>query len=301
MLKALKSPFLVLLFCLTACDDSQNPPLSDGAKISYRPSKANSLPMVFPGKYHTTYVKLGNKPISDKPAPYSHSNEWVVYMASPGWTNGGTDIVDRLAMDAVAIDRVKQFILNNQLHGKVKVAWLQYDQNPPESYYGPMGMSPGDFIPVFLRPHGPNADYYIYSPASRFNSSISRVAYDQWLKPYLPFAKKTDLDYVAATEFQFARGFNYVAGPYWDNWSRHWFIVDPDGIVVDAYFSNLGFATTKGAEFPISSLIYHFKLSPDKLELMPFKSLNYTSTFTKPYWEQITSVVIDEIVHGDGK
>lgn len=155
MLKALKSPVLVLLLCLTACDDSQNPPLSDGAKISYRPSKANSLPMVFPGKSHTTYVKLGNKPISDKPAPYSHGNEWVVYMASPGWTNGGTDIVDRLSMDAVAIDRVKQFVLNNQLHGKVKVAWLQYDQNPPKAITGqwvcPLAILSLSFTPAWSK------------------------------------------------------------------------------------------------------------------------------------------------------
>ncbi len=292
---------LLAFLTLTACDQAQSPPLADGAKVSYQPSKATVLPMTFPAGSKTFYIDPGLRSSLTKPAEYNHGDEWVVYMAAPGWTNGGTDIVDRLAMDAVAIDRVRQFVLRNHLHDKVKVAWLQYDPNPSGSFYGPSGVEDKDFIPLFLKPHGPNVDYYIYSPVSRGSSAPGSIAYDAWLKPYLPFAKKINCEYVAASEFQKAQGFNENTGPYWDSWSRHWFIVNDSGLVVDAYFSNLGHVKTKGAEFAIGSLVHHLSLDKDNLKLLPFTSLDYTSTYTPPYWEKISQEVFDQLGLGGGK
>lgn len=293
---------LLSLLTLTACNQSSDsPPLGDGAKVSYQPSKATVLPMTFPAGSKTRYIDPGIQSTQTKPKHYQHGKEWVVYMASPGWTNGGTDIVDRLAMDAVAIDRVRQFVLRNHLHDKVKVAWLQYDTNPSSSFYGPAGVEDKDFVPLFLKPHGPNVDYYIYSPVSRGRSAPDSIEYDTWLKPYLPFAKKVGDEYVAATDFQKVQGFDDRTGPYWDSWSRHWFIVNQSGLVVDAYFSNLGYIKTKGAELAIGSLVHHLSLDKDDLKLLPFTSSNYTSTYTPPYWEKISQEVFDQLGLDDHK
>lgn len=292
---ALTALVTVLAVAATGCRE-ENPLNEAGlSEETYRPSHVNVSAMTFPGASHTVFKAYGTFKEKQLPQSYKQPDAWVVYMAAPGWTDGGKPIVDRLAIDAVAVSRVKQFLQDNQLSNKVKVAWLQYDRNPDPLYVESLELVPDNFIPLFLKPHGPNVDYYIYSPAVRHGSGIPSMRYDQWLKPYLPFAKKAAGDYVAANDFEVSQGFNEPDGKYWDSWARHWFIVNPQGDVVDAYFSNLGNYFVEGADKPINSLIHHLKLDSDNLIIPKIISTNYESLYTAPYWNKADAELRDQI------
>ncbi len=288
-MKKIKFATLVIAVALVATGCREDSPMNEAGltEKTYRPSRVKVAAMTFPGGTQTVFKAYGNYKDKKLPEPYKQPDAWVVYMAAPGWTDGGTPIVDRLATDAVAVSRVKKFIQDNQLGDKVKVAWLQYDENPNPLYVESLEKVPDNFIPLFLKPHGPHGvDFYIYSPAVRYGSSNKSMRYDQWLKPYLPFAKQAAGDYVGANEFQVSRGFNDPDGKYWDSWARHWFIVNPQGDVVDAYFSNLGNYFVEGADKPINSLIHHLNLDSESLIIPRIISTNYESIYTKPYWDK---------------
>lgn len=285
-----RSGIAALIFALgltAACRDEPSKNVAGLSEKTYQASGANQLPMTFPGGAETVFKPFGKYKDKERPQVYSQPNTWVVYMAAPGWTNGGMPIVDRLATDAVAVERVKQFIFTNNLQSQVRVAWLQYDQNPSGRYMESLDTVPDNFIPLFLKGFGPQVDYYIHSPAHHAGQAGGGLRYDQWLKPYLPFAKKDGDDYVAATDFQRAQGFDDANGKYWNSWARHWFIVNPDGVVMDAYFSNLGRYYIQGADRPINALIHHLKLNADSLDIPKIVSANYESFWTPPYWEQL--------------
>jgi len=280
----------VLIACaLTAgCRDEPSKNAAGLTEETYKGSGASRLPMTFPGQGATVFKEYGMFKDKQLPKAYTHPNTWVVYMASPGWTNAGKPIADRLAIDAVAISRVKTFVQRNHLRDQVKVAWLQYDRNPDPLYLEGLDRVPDNIIPLFLKPHGPQVDYYIYSPAVRKGNTSPSMRYDEWLKPYLSFAKKDGSKYVARTDLQRTQGFNEADGEYWDRWARHWFVVNPEGVVVDAYFSNLGNYYVQGPEKPINSLIHHLALDPEALDIpkiipTPF----YESLYSEPYWDKL--------------
>lgn len=280
-------------------DDSKN--AAGLTQETYQPSKVNSRPMTFPGKDQTVFKAYGTFKEKVNPQPYKHKAEWVVYMAAPGWTNGGEPITDRLSYDAAAIARVKYFLFDNGLADTVKVAWLQYDQNPGAPYVESLDLVPDNFIPLFLKPHGPQVDYYIHSPATRKSQGSDSLRYDNWLKPYLPFAHLVGSDYVAKSEFHRVEGFDDVASKYWDHWARHWFIVNPEGMVVDAYFSNLGTSVIRGPDLPINSLIHHLELDSDDLVIPKIVSGHFNSYYTEPYWNQLDAHFRDQIGLGETK
>lgn len=273
-------------FVTAACRDEQSKNVAGLTEETYKASHANQIPMTFPGGDQTVVKAYGKFKDKEGPQPYRQPHAWVVYMAAPGWTNGGKPIVDRLATDAAAIERVRQFVYVNNLQGQVQVAWLQYDANPSARFVESLDKVPDNFIPLFLKPHGPQVDLFIHSEASHGGQPASVLRYDRWLKPYLPFAVKAGSDYVAANDFQRVQGFNDPDGKYWDSWARHWFIVNPEGIVADAYFSNLGNYYVQGADMPINSLIHHLQLDAKKLDIPKIVSTNYESFWTPPYWDQ---------------
>lgn len=283
----------LILTCsvFAACGDKPSKNVAGLNEQTYKASEANQLPMTFPGGNGTVFKAYGHYKDKEGPQPYHQPNAWVVYMAAPGWTNGGKPIVDRLATDAAAVERVKQFVYTNKLQDKVKVAWLQYDANPSARLIESLDKVPDNFIPLFLKPHGPQVDLFIHSEASHAGQPASVKRYDQWLKPYLPFAKKAGSDYVAANDFQQVQGFDDPNGKYWDSWARHWFIVNPEGVVVDAYFSNLGNYYIQGADMPINSLIHHLKLDAASLDIPKIVNSNYESYWTQPYWDQFDEKV----------
>lgn len=282
----------VLIACAFTAGCKEEPTNVAGlSEATYKASNANRLPMTFPGLDATLFKKYGLFKAKELPKVYSHPDTWVVYMAAPGWTNAGEPIVDRLSTDAVAVALVKEFVDSNNLRDQVKVAWLQYDRNPNPLYVESLERVPDNFIPLFLKPHGPMVDLYIHSPAIRHGRSASSMRYDEWLKPYLPFAKKEGRKYVAGNDFQRVQGFNDPDGKYWDSWARHWFVVNPEGIVVDAYFSNLGNYFIQGANKPINSLIHHLKLDADALRIRKIITANYSSYYSKPYWDKFAGEV----------
>lgn len=276
----------VSLVLLVSCDAKDVLRSSASQEPGYQPSSAHQLPMTFPGKDQTVSKDFYDFKAHKRPARFTHPNSWVIYMAAPGWTNGGAKIADRTAYDASAVWQVKQFIKANKLTDKVRVAWLQYDPNPNPRFVESLDLVPDNFIPLFLKMHGPQVDFFVYSPASRRATSNRSMTYDQWLKPYLSFAEKKGNTYVTGNASQEAMGFNDSKSEYWDSWARHWFVVNPDGIVVDAYFSNLGTRYIQGPDKPIYSLIHHLGLNQTDLSIPKVVSGHYRSLYTLPYWDK---------------
>ena len=285
----LKSAIIVgMALIVGGCGEpASNTNLGEYTKDSRPNIQAKQIPFVLPAGEHSVYKEKKDFYEDVAPKPYSHPNKWVVYIASPGWTTGGTKIETRLSSDAASADIVKQFIDDNNLASEVKVAWLQYDRNPHDSFVESLDKVPGNFIPFFLKPHGPNVDYFIHSPASRYKATDVSMRYDMWLKPYLSFADKDGADYTTKDQYQTVNGFLDYKSSYWDNWSRHWFIVNPEGVVMDAYFSYIGNMHLYNPSAAISSLIYHLDLDPEKLITIKPTSYRFPSLYSEPYWEGI--------------
>ena len=287
MKKHAHTAFAIAIILLAGCRENSGENKAGLSEKTYEASDVHVSMMTFPAGSKTIFKPYAEFKESPHPQPYRQPNTWVVYMAAPGWTNGGLPIEDRVASDASAVYRVNQFIQENRLRDKVKVAWIQYDENPSPQYVENLDIVPENFIPLFLKPHGPYVDFYIYSPATRYRTNGQNLSYDQWLKPYLPFAKKVGNDYVASTFFHENAGFNDTKGKYWNSWARHWFIVNPKGEVVDAYFSNLGSYKIQGADKPINSLIHHLDLDANNLVIPKIVNANYDSYYTAPYWNKV--------------
>lgn len=263
------------------------------SKETYQPSNSPVIDMTFPAGQNSVFKRHGEFDSPTSPEKYVHPEKWVVYMAATGWTNKGKRITDRVAFDAAQLAFVKNFIRDNRLFDQVKVAWIQYDRNPSSNFVESLDVIPSNFIPLFLKPMGPVTDYYIYSPAERYESNKLSMRYDMWLKPYMRHTKPSGDDYVTESEFHKNNGFDDVNGPYWDRWARHWFIVNPQGQVMDAYLSNMGHNKSYGADFPINSLIYHLDLDSDSLVVREFHQINYQSYYSPPYWEKMHAEFLD--------
>lgn len=260
-----------------------------------RPNRhANQIDFVLPAGSNSVYKEYADFQRAVPPKPYSHKNEWVVYLAAPGWTNGGDKITKRLGSDASSAYVLSDFIYQNFLSDKVKVAWLQYDDNPSPNFVESIDKVPRNFIPHFLQIAGPKVDYYIHSPANRYEATETSMRYDQWIKPYLDTAKLVDGEYTPISP-SFHEGFMDVKSDYWDHWARHWFIVDPSGKVVDAYFSNIGNSYLYGPDAPISSLIYHLDLDPDKLITKKPIQYSYKSLYSPPYFDGMHAELMDAL------
>lgn len=276
------------LLALTACEPATEPTNLGGFTKDSRPKiQAKNLDFVLPSGKMSVYKRYSEFNEKVDPEVYSHPDSWVVYMAAPGWTNGGAKIERRISSDAASVDSVRQFIDDNNLSSKVKLAWLQYDQNPGHQFIESLDVVPSNFIPLFLKPHKPKVDFYIYSPAMRYEATASSMRYDLWLKPYLSFTEKSGDDYIAHGMQHRINGFDDINSEYWDNWSRHWFIVNPEGIVVDAYFSYIGNQFLYNSNAPIASLIYHLDLEPDSLHTKKVENYRFPSYYTEPYWDQM--------------
>lgn len=267
--------------------------LSGLSEDTYQASGANPLPMSFPAGESSIAKPRDefNKPTP--PTRFIPPSTWVVYMASPGWTSGGLKITRRLSSDAAAAAQVKTFLRANLLTNQVKLVWLQYDPNPAQEMMGDKPVSKGNLIPHYIQPFGPDVDFFVHSPAERFASNGDSLSFDQWVKPYLPFAKPAGDDFVTNDNFHLSQGFSDVNSDYWDDWSRIWFIVNPEGVVVDAYFSNLGTGKTYGSIRPINSLMHHLGLDSEKLIIPQLVEHSYISKYTPPYWDQLVENTLD--------
>tara|TARA_R110002124_G_scaffold128157_23_gene288796 strand:+ start:25260 stop:26168 length:909 start_codon:yes stop_codon:yes gene_type:complete len=260
---------------------------------TYEDTGIEPIPMTFPAGTNTIYKARADFYESVEPQKFVHPKKWMVYMAATGWTDKGKGIVYRTSADAAQVALVKNFIRANDLYGKVGVAWIQYDKNPSASFVESLDVVPGNFIPLFLKADGPYVDYYIYSPAERYKASSTSQRYDLWLKQYMSVAIPNGDDYVTNSEFHKIQGFDDLEGEYWDQWARHFFVVDPDGMVVDAYLSNIGHRRAFSAKQPINSLIHHLNLDSDELIIPKLFQENYSSEYSAPYYDQVMQEFVD--------
>jgi len=282
-------------FCaivIAGCGDSTSP---SGKKANslYVPSGVAATPMVFPAGDKTTFKKFldYDKPVS--PAPYSHPGKWMVYMAATGWTNEGLDIVTRLSQDASQMRVIQTFLYDNNLSNDVHTAWIQYDMNPSPEYLESLEKVPSNYIPIFLKMVGPPVNYFIHSPVSRTGTDAGHLRYDAWLKPYMSHTKKVGGLYETTSDFHKLQGYDKYPSEYWDHWARHFFIVNPDGVVVDAYLSNMGNVKSYGAKTAIHSLIHHLKLDYAKIKVPDVQEINYKSMYSAPYWDKVANETYD--------
>lgn len=267
--------------------------LSGLSEETYRASGVQNVPMTFPAGKNTIYKLRKDFKTSDAPKPYTHPDQWVVYLATTAWTNKGEPIEHRTSADQAQLSIVRNFLANNGLNKKVSVALLQYDKNPSDQFVESFEQTPSNFIPLFMGIVSGYTDAYIYSPAQRFEANEMSMRYDLWLKPYMAHAKLEGDKYNSTSEFQRGEGFNDLNGRYWDQWARHWFIVNPEGEVVDAYLSNMGHSRSYSAVQPINSLIHHLALDSDQLVIPKLFQMNYISEYSAPYWDKLNDSLID--------
>jgi hypothetical protein len=280
---------------LSACDNKPSNNKAGLSEETYKSSGVTGVPFHLPAGEKSIYKAYRDFGKDVAPKPFTPPKTWMVYIAAPGWTNGGEPIVDRLSNDGAQVAALRMFVNDNGLADKVKLAWVQYDRNPSPQFVESIDLVPLNFIPLYLTVSGPKVDFYIQSPVSRYGDEPGLVRYDQWLKPYIKHAQKNGDDYVTTSTFHRDQGFNDYKNPYWNSWSRNWFIVNPDGVVVDAYLSNLGVGYTYGARTPINSLIHHLKLDADKLTIFNIQEKSYVSTYTEPFWDQFNNYVQDQL------
>lgn len=300
MLKEINAiALLVASISLSGCFEPETN-LSGLSEDTYKSSGVNALPMTFPAGNETISKARADFKVMSPPTSFQQPSTWVVYLAAPAWTAGGTKITRRVASDGAHASIVKNFLRANRLSDRVKLVWLQYDPNPSQELMGDKPVSKGNIIPQLLQPFGPDVDYYVHSPAKRADDGATNMRFDEWIKPYLSFVHREGDVFVTDNQFHLDQGFSDVNSEYWDNWSRIWFVVNPEGIVVDAYVSNLGTGLTYGANRPINSLIHHLSLDSESLHIPEIVEHNYISKYTPPYWDMILEESLDLFLNPDG-
>lgn len=284
--------FAISIFVmLCACDGDTTK--ESAARDAYVPSGITPTKMVFPGGSSTTYKSFRDFKKDVKPTSYSHPNKWVIYIAATGWTNGGLAITTRTANDAGHMAVIKNFLDQNNLSNKVHTAWIQYDKNPSPQFVESIDLVPSNYIPFFLKEQGPDVNYYIHSFTSRYNKGGDILRYDEWLKPFMKHSNYVNGKWETTSPFQMDAGYYDYKSPYWDQWARHFFIVNPDGIVVDAYLSNMGHSKSYSSKSAIKSIIYHLGLNENDMVVPKLFETSYTSTYTAPYWDEINNAAIN--------
>lgn len=277
MLKSISASicFLALLGCQPSFEKDYKP---SGVPAGQK--------MVFPAGAATVAKAYREFSTDVPPSRYQHPNKWVIYMAAPGWTNGDRNIVTRLSLDRSLVQHVTEFIHRNKLSDSVSVAWLQYDLNPGSEFVE--AEISQNFIPYFLQAGMPRVNHYIYSPAGRFSAPAGQLRYDEWLKPYLFHTVVVDGKYRTNSQYHEEKGYYDFKSDHWDNWGRHWFVVNPDGVVVDAYISNTAQTYTYGPYTAVRSLVHHMGLSAGDVKMPPAVRESYQSSkYSMPYWEKV--------------
>jgi hypothetical protein len=139
-------------------------------------------------------------------------------------------------------------------------------------------------------------DAYVISPAARYQGQPG-LLYSDWIRPFIVYQEGPE---EAALRFSDVRnGINDVNSKFWDRWGRHYFIVDPKGMVRDAYVS----MNTQNHELQaMRSIVQH--LGIDKEEVI-FPEFNPYGRYSARYSPNIegqfhnTMNVIDKGLRGE--
>lgn len=292
---------LLAVFVLSGCGDATDVNGKGAQHTAYKPSIAKPMPFIFPGGKSTTGTETaprrGGEGGSLKPMPYKHPNVWGIYLASSNYTDGTTDRNLRHGVDQYHLHTLSSFVRENGLHDQVKVIWLQYDDVPVGINYLSKEEGAWDFMPTALRWTNTDSffDYYVISPASRYGEN-GRLRYDKWLKPLLSYRSGRDGN--IARTFDEESGVNDYKSKFWDKWNRHFFLVNPDGILVDAWVSLGSHSLQTFPDQPINALTHHLKLDPSKLT---YPRVNRQGTYISEYKPPIEQQLLDAVNDMSGK
>lgn len=293
--------FFIAAFMLVGCDSEQSDPKRWGA--DYRPTIEKPIPFRLPAGSSTIQItqKPGDAPIIFEQSAYTHPNQWVIYMATAPWVKEGSrSFVHRANMDTQTSIELFKFLDKNGLRDRVKIVWLQYDNLPLSKAEGWGGLTVGTKIAGNLgmvSTHG-SFDAYVISPASRWPEG-GTLLYSEWLRPFIVYTgpqpeirKHSDIE----------NGINDNNSEFWDNWGRHFFIVDPEGMVQDAYLSIGNAGSTGWPLEAMRSIAHHLGVDqktgyfPDHNPQAKYNA-TYSSTLEGEYHKSIN--LIDQGVRGE--
>jgi hypothetical protein len=285
---------VAVAFALAGCGDHAGE--TSSAKVStqfdYIPTLTTPVKFVLPGGSSTMAARttlsqgLGKGVI--RPAPYVQPKSWAIYLAASMYTDGRTPVGERWVTDMVHMKSIDTFLKSNGLRDQFVLGWVQYDPIPPGQGALANAVDAGwDFLPLSFRWQDTNQyfDFYIVSPSSRYGEN-SHLRYDKWLKPYIWYEDseggriRRSIDKKA--------GIDDYKSAIWDKWNRHFFLVNPDGYVVDSWVS-VG-STTINA-FPnqlMASIAKRFNLSNPQ-----YPRVNYDGVYSSQYKVSLEQQGID--------
>lgn len=186
---------------------------------------------------------------------YQHPEKWVIYVATTIWMPEGNKSFDqRRKLDREVGANLKQFIKRNNLQEQAEVVLLQYD--PVDLRFDKEGVvklpdiyARGELEPYF--------DAFVISPVDRLPGG-QNIAFAEWIRPLIAYGHNHEQQRM----FDDQDGIDDPGSKFWDEWNRHFIIVDPQGMVQDAY-TNIGSRPNRAWEIhAMRSLGHHLGVDP---------------------------------------
>ncbi|MAG64942.1 MAG: hypothetical protein CMK74_03590 [Pseudomonadales bacterium] len=235
----MKVKILALTAALLMAGCGSDEPNAQAAFSQYTPTVEEPVPFRLPAgadsvqlvQDHTGHVGKFSQ------SPYQHPDKWVIYMASAPWVKeGSSDFTSRAVNDYVTAEKIMSFLQDNNLKDRVGLVWMQYDALPLSKEEGWGGMDVGSKLPGMLSAQNTHHifDAYVLSKAARYPGEKG-LLYSDWVRPFITYPQGENGDMSRAIDAQ--AGIDDVYSDYWSRWGRHFFIVDPEGMVRDAYVS----------------------------------------------------------------
>lgn len=254
---------------------------SDDDGLSYNPSIKDPIPFVLP--YGPDSVKITEVWESAQRrlllSDYKQPDKWVIYFATAPFStehngynfNTGSsrsfDPETRERLDNDVSEQIILFLEKYELRDRVDLVRVRYDA-PYDLRLGPLHRVPPEkMLPRSLQ----NADLpkyfddYVISPAARFPGQPGML-YSDWIRPFLVFSEGFDGE--VQRSYAAKNGLDDLQGTFWDSWGRNYFVVDPDGMVRDAYVTPLVFGTHPIQ--PLISIAHHMGLDIEDVDFPVF-------------------------------
>ncbi|WGK63512.1 hypothetical protein QAO71_17235 (plasmid) [Halopseudomonas sp. SMJS2] len=232
-----KNIMLSVAFVLVGCGSDE--PDAKAAFSEYMPTIDEPVPFRLPAgsdSMQITQDQSGNVGVFSQ-SSYQHPNKWVIYMASAPWVKeGSSDFTSRAVNDTVTGEKVMSFLHDHNFKDRVDFVWMQYDALPKSKDEGWGGMKAGSKLPGVLWAQNTHSifDAYVISPAARYPGQAG-LLYSDWIRPFITYPDGDNGAFWRSLDVD--AGIDKVDSDFWDRWGRHFFIVDPEGMVRDAYVS----------------------------------------------------------------
>lgn len=286
----------ILVGCGSESSDTKEP------FSEYTPTIENPVEFILPAgsnTYQITQDSDSNGARIFNQSRYEHPEKWVIYLASAPWvTEGSSEFGARAQNDSVAAKRIMAFLEANDLDDQVDFVWMQYDSLPRSKAEGWGGMGPGSKIPGMLHLMNTKGifDAYVISPAARFPGEPG-LLHSEWIRPFIIYGNDEFGDYQRS--FDIESGINDVNSKFWDRWGRHYFVVDPEGMVRDAYVS---ISVRNSDSQPMRSIVHHLGMDADDAVFPEFNPNGHYKAYYSPTLEgqfHDTMNLIDEGMRGE--